>query len=98
MTMNCKGRLFAALGLGLDILDTALYLNQLIREPGVALVQSISLFCAKVLHKVMHVKLHTPSMHVLCFLRQSHYLIIQRIEKSMKTTKQQQQQQVVDLH
>ena len=29
--------LFAALGLGLGILDTALYLNQLIREPGTLL-------------------------------------------------------------
>ena len=35
-----KGRLFAALGLGLGILDTALYLNQLIRDPGVVLVRT----------------------------------------------------------
>ena len=40
---SIKVRLFAALGLGLGILDTALYLNQLIREPGVVLAQSTSL-------------------------------------------------------
>ena len=40
-----KGRLFAALGLGLGILDTALYLNQLLREPGELLAGRSSLFC-----------------------------------------------------
>ena len=33
-TNSCKGRLLAALGLGLEIFDAALCLNQLIREPG----------------------------------------------------------------
>ena len=44
-------------------------------------------FCTNVLHKVTHVKLRSLSMHVLSFLRQPNYFIIQRIEKSTTTTK-----------
>ena len=59
-----KGRLFAALGLVLGILDTALYLNQLIREPGRWTVRSTSLPYILVIIKCLVITVHLNLAHL----------------------------------